>query len=499
MRGRRCEHLWGLRPPPVFANLSIWAISVFLAFNALWFVLRAGSPVIQQDAWYFLNVFLRKAIEGTLGIGDFFVKREGIDHAQPMFKLVMLLEWRYFALDFVVEGVIGLLAAIITALALRQLIFGDQKGEYGRFRRLLAWMAMCILLFSLNAGGEVWIWPLVALEHLTILLTLLFFVVTWRAVQSGQRTLLAIATLILCIFNDDSGIIAVLAVSLMLLLAYWRNRALYVGRLWKDLLVLTGVLVAVRFGYTWAPVVGGSNDSSLSANLFALMSRWKSVDWWDCIAIPLVMPVSYATPVAMFPPEVWNALRALLAAVLVLAHLLFWRRLLKGGWGRQAFVAGCLMLLFYGWVAGIILGRVATFGDSYIDQPRYVIRFTVQLIALLLMWAESPSDGSGVVPRQWGGRFVVAGICALLLLQVKLSRDTWHQRRVYVAHYAAMALDVIAFTRDPEHFNSCSSELPICHWSLTERKELASLLVAHKLNVFSPQVQRWHPYLPKAR
>ena len=57
------------------------ALTIYIiAFvNALIFVLLVSDPLLTQDAWYFLDVFVRHAYDGTLGIDDFYVQRAGLD------------------------------------------------------------------------------------------------------------------------------------------------------------------------------------------------------------------------------------------------------------------------------------------------------------------------------------------------------------------------------------------------------------------------------------
>jgi len=155
-----------------------WLVAVLFLLNTLYFVLRATSPVIRDDAWYFLDVFLRKAINGNLSPGDFFVRRAGEDHAQPLLKLLMLFEWRYFSLDFTVGAVVGVLAAAACALVFYRVIVAEGHNDHGDAYRYLAWSAICAVLFSLNADAAVWTWPLVALGNVTNLIILLFFLVT---------------------------------------------------------------------------------------------------------------------------------------------------------------------------------------------------------------------------------------------------------------------------------------------------------------------------------
>lgn len=149
-----------------------WSLAILFLINALWFVLRASNPVIQADEWYYLDVFVRKAIEGNLHVVDFFAKRSADDHAQPLFKLILLLEWRYFDLDYVVGAVFGVAAAAGCALIFhRVLIHQRRPGEAGSSVSRLAWTAICALLFSLGSVG-MWVWPLVVLENITILVIL---------------------------------------------------------------------------------------------------------------------------------------------------------------------------------------------------------------------------------------------------------------------------------------------------------------------------------------
>lgn len=481
------------------ARALAWLLAALFLLNALYFVLRAASPVIQQDAWYFLDVFLRKAIDGTLGLADFFVKRKGIDHAQPLFKLVMLFEWRYFDLDFVVEALVGLLAAAASALVLRWIVMTGQRSDRADVIRYLAWTGVCALLFSLNAGAQAWTWPLVALENLGTLIALLFFVAVWHGHQHRRYLLLAVATLLLCICNDDSGLIAVIAVVLMLSLVWFRDPEQRQLPLGKTLGVIVACTVIVRIGYAFAPVVGGSSTTSLVTNVWFLFARLRDVGWWHWLLTPLVMPIFDEGTFVSKHADVWIVVQWALAILLLVAHGWFWRRVFRGHSNGQVFVAGCLMLLTYGWIAGIILGRVATLGNGYLDSPRYVLRYAVQLIALLLMWAESTGHVAPG-PRRWrvvSRGLPVAGCLVLLALQVPLSVRAWRLREAYDVHYAEVAHQVDAYTKDPLRYTNCTVEIPVCGWPPAVRRKLAQLLTENRLNVFSTRVQRWHGYLPK--
>ncbi|HEV2622845.1 MAG TPA: hypothetical protein VGU65_12245 [Frateuria sp.] len=474
-------------------------MAALLLLNAIYFVLRASSPVIRDDAWYFLDVFLRKAINGSLGVGDFFVKRAGADHAQPLFKMLLLFEWRYFDLDFAVGAVVGVLAAAACGLVFYRIIVVERCNDRGDAYRCLAWAAICAVLLSLNADAGTWTWPLVALENVTSLIILLFVVVVWHAHQKQRYVALALVTLVLDISSDDSALIAIIAAVAALLLMWLRDPEQRRRSTWKLLVVMIVCTVLVRIGYAYAPIVGGTPPVPLSSHLGLLLERFWDKGWWMWAVLPLTLPVFYRSPLESFHAETWLAMQIAMGLVLLLAHLWFWRMAFRGRYNRPAFVAVCLMLLSYGWVAGIILGRVPVSGNDYLNQPRYVLLYGGHLIALLLMWAGS----LGATPQSSTGWHAIGtwtpavGCLVLLVAQIPTSIYAWHMRPYLWAYYVQMAHQIDDLAKDPAHAAACVPELPVCNWSMGKRRELTRLLSQNRLNVFSSKVQQRHVYLPR--
>lgn len=475
-----------------------WLVAVLFLLNTLYFVLRATSPVIRDDAWYFLDVFLRKAINGNLSPGDFFVRRAGEDHAQPLLKLLMLFEWRYFSLDFTVGAVVGVFAAAACALVFYRVIVAERHNDRGDAYRYLAWSAICTVLFSLNADAAVWTWPLVALGNVTNLIILLFFLGVWHAHQKQRYVALALVTLLLDISSDDSALIAIIAAVAALLLMQLRDRKQQRGSTWKLLVVMGLCTVLVRIGYAYAPIIGGTPAESLTSQLGLLLDRFRDKGWWMWAVLALTLPVFYRSPFHSLHAETWLAVQIAMGAVLLLAHLWFWWMAFRGKYNRPAFIAVCVMLLSYGWVAGIILGRVPAFGNDYLNQPRYVLLYGGHLIALLLMWVGSSGARSRSFTK-WhaiGTWAPAVGCLVLLVAQIPLSIQAWRMRPYLWAYYVQMAHQTDDLARAPGQALTCVPQLPVCNWSPEKRRELTQLLSQNRLNVFSPRMQRRHAYLP---
>ena len=494
----RAGHASSISHRVVWVRTLAWTVALAAWIDALYFVLRSANPVIRSDDWYSLDVFVRKAVAGQLGFIDFFARRYDLDHAQPLNKLVMLLEWRWFDLDFSVGAVIGVMAAAACAVILHRVLLPSQRDPRGDARRYLAWVVICALLFSLNASG-IWTWPLVALGYLAVVPILLFLLATWQAWQHQRYLLLALASLLLGVMADDSAMVTVVATLTALLLFAFRDPSQSRAVLWKTVLVILACTVLVRIGYALVPVLDSTPSPSLSTHLAMLYGRLQAGGAWQWLTIPLASSVAHENPFHGLSATTWGMLQTIVVVGLLAAHAMFWWRALRGGYNKSMFVAVCLMLLSYGWLAGVIVMRVSYFGGSYLAQDRYVEFYQFNLMALLLMWAgASPPTRPGATWRHWLTGHVPATACVLLLLlQIPLSQAAWQRRRYVLPYYAHMATQVTQLAGDATQTKDCLPELVVCHWPLARRRAVLLLLSQHRLNVLSPQVQARHAFLPR--
>ena len=496
---RACSrHSRGISPGVYWLRALAWAVAAITFANAFCFVLHSANPVIRSDDWYSLDIFVRKAAEGRLGIVDFFARRYDADHAQPLNKLVMLLEWRWFDLDFAVASVIGVVAAAVCAAILHRVLLPPSRDPQDDGCRHLAWAVMCAVLFSLNSSG-VWTWPLVALGYLAIVPILLFLLVVWRAHQGQRHGVLALATVLLGAVADDSVVIVVMSVTVALLLVVRREPSSTRVAIWKVVAVILTCMVLTRLGYALVPVWDTTTTSpSLATSLVALSGRLGEGAAWKWIMLPLSLSVASENPFHGLSAPAWGTVQTIVAMFLLAAHALFWWRALRGRYNEPMFVAVCMMLLAYGWLAAIIVVRVALFGGDYVGQPRYVLVYQLNLIALLLMWAGAPRlKRPGSSWRNWlTVRAPMAGCVLSLLLQIPLAQAAWQHTRYSLPYYGRMAVQIGQLAKDPTQTQGCLPELVVCHWPLDRRRAALDLLRSQRLNVFSSRVQGWHRFLP---
>lgn len=168
-----------------------WTILLVLSLaafaNAAGYILYAGNPLLSSDAWYFVDAFLRKAMEDGASIQDYYVKRSADDHAQPLLKLLLLANAEWFGLDFVLEALAGLLFALLTYVVLaRAALANGPDGRIG-WRQGFGLGVVAACLVTLNAG-MVFNWSLVTLGYLSYLLAALAGFAAWRVLaKNGGR------------------------------------------------------------------------------------------------------------------------------------------------------------------------------------------------------------------------------------------------------------------------------------------------------------------------
>lgn len=477
-------------------SLIAWAAMLVAFVNAMAFVLHCTNPVLMSDDWYFLDVFVRKAVGGNLHFADFFVKRVSGDHAEPFIKLILLWCARGFDLDISFEAFIGVFIATGCVLLFRSLILSETRAE-NAWPHQLAWVAVAALIFSLN-GAEIWLWALNSLQYSSFFLLPVFMWVVWRAYQREEYGLLIVVTFLTAVVGDDNAIIGIAATLAALLLHAVLGKGSGMQVPFRIFGSVLAVLLIVRIGYTYAPLIGGGQGTPLADRLHALLGQLESGEWLQWIKTPMTWALASSS---ILPDRLGGASTLLdycLLGIMLFLQGWFWVKAVRSEWNLQIFVAICLMLLTYGWIAGILLYRVPEYGADYFQQPRYVRLFQFDPIALILMWSGSIRKGAPPASKSRALRLGTAACLALLAMQVPLSVTAWAISPYGHQYYRDLARQIYALAvnpADPAVLGHCNPQLPICGYPLEVRKDLLQLLRDHHLNIFSPAVLLDHPYL----
>lgn len=458
-----------------------WIIPLAAFANAGLYVAYAGNPLVASDAWYFLSAFLEKAMEAGPTLQDFFVKRAGSDHAQPLVKLLLWLNGEWFGLDFVIEAMIGLVFAGLTFLVLQRSVQAGRRDGV----TVLGLGVLALALVTLNAG-MVFNWSLVTMTYLVYFLAVLLYAAAWRVLATGGGLPWLVATALLVAFGmDDVGLIVAVSVAIASIAAGLKVRR------WSGTLKVLSVVALAELCYLGfvrmflASSSGIVDDPFAVAGVGTLLARAQ--DFPEIARVVFGSTLAHVHTLTYYFGIDAPRLQGVLASLAAVAHLWFWWQARRTRWTLPVFHAVSIMLLFYGLMAGIIVSRLPEYGVNYLHEPRYAVFYLLSNVALVLMvLGREPGEAVGLKPER-----AMVALALLAALQLPLSWFTWRDGTYLFRYYHTMASQTYALG-EGEHPTSCVPLLTVCQMPESEQARLLGFLQRHRLNVYSPEfVQRY--------
>lgn len=488
----------------ICVTLACRVLAALLILSVIAFVLRATTPFVIADAWFYVYTLVRPWQDGHLAIADFFVKRGPSDHMQPLYRLVLLMHTAWFHMDFTVEALVGVVFAIACVyLWYRLTRYELSKTPGTTIAAQLTGLGMVAVVFSVNARG-VYDWPLVTLAFMGLFAaSVLLAVIPALTGRHGLPALASLAGLTLLVFivDDTYGILAVACA--VLLLALMKLRREIERDAWlRTTLVLVGVGVAyVAICRALFPYVSSASPQQGFGPLVTLLkNHW--LESWKLIVIPAGTVI--ATPqriVQMLGASLWAVPRILvvLAVPVCVANVWFWASYLRRKPNTLTFAAAGLMLFFYFSLAAILVSRLPRFGFDYLHEGRYMQVYELQMVAVLMMSAQVLSERPGA--RVHKG-VLVAAVLALATLAVSYGVVARHEVRYIRAYQKKIAAQIEQFgtnPRLPPRDCLASYITPCSGWSQASRVAVFRTLERGPYNVFSPAFRNWHRHqVPKA-
>jgi len=495
-----------MKPEPLISaastrlsSLLLGVLVLALVINALAYTASAANPILVSDNWFFLDRVVIPYAQGLLEPSDLLLKRGALDHSQPLQRILLIANYEWFDLDLRIEAVFAVVMGALSLLLLGWL--SRRELQRGGLLAATAFATMVAVYFSLSAT-VVFTWSLVTLGFLTNLVVFLWLAVVSRTLvdpRPASLGLAGLATLVLGLVADDTGLIAVIAVSAACVVhgfraGAWRPAAQVVGA------VFSGYVAYSLLYKVIAPPVSGGGSAGLGFDLGSSIQALQAGigDAWQWAVVPLTQSLVHRATLISWFGEAADAFVVGIAALLAAAHLWFWGKAFRGTVNRPAFMSIAMMLLFYGWVAGIVLARVPEFGVGYLWQPRYASIYRMHLVALLLMLiAQAPTmtaSGEDVRALRLRARASTAiaatFLCLALLAQVPLTMVAWREMQYLKRWNQNMAHQLQELARDPLHAPpNCVPQLRLCQAAPADRTRIVGFLSSQQLSVFSPEVR----------
>ena len=468
-------------------------LALIIVRGNLRYTWRATISVPMADAWWFVDTFIHRYFDGSLGVLDFFAKRGSLDNAQPLQKILLLLNTVIFDMDFGVEGVFGVIFGILFVGFATWLVRVETRGQpYAGVASGLSLLGLAAIVFSLNDLG-VFNWSLATLSLFYPLGVLALLICAEYCLRKRRPLLLATTFLAACLLLDTAAILVAAAVCALIVL----RRTQAQGRVW-DTKSLAAPLVAVAIyvvGYQLA-FPGNRADMATMERIHSLFLH--GTDAWKAFVIPFGSVVLAPSRIkSMYGAEGFWWCLAPAAILLWIGHVWFWREFLRHRQERVPFVAAGLMLFFYATIAGIVWGRVPRFDFNYLMQSRYLVFYELQLVAMLMLLATKAARTTHSITAM--SAFAVAVATATFLAGYFLhgNKAVLRSEAMFNRHLADTIVDL---ANNPAHVPAdCSANhLTICGWSQSARVEVLDLIRREKLNVFSPTFRTRHGLPPLA-
>ena len=481
-----------------WVNNVAFLLIVLVCGNALLFSLAAATPLIQADGWYFLEHFLPRYFDGSLGILDLFMKRNGVDHAQPLQKLLLLFHTRFFDMDFRIEGLIGVLIGILWCATIARELYRQPAGSLAQ-RAATALGALLVFALGLSLNStNVFTWPLVTLGYIALLLGTAYFVLAMNSYGRPRPLLALVSTAALGMCIDSQAIVTLLATLMALAPMRSGNRR----AAWLQVAAAIAGLAAARL-CLWLIARHAGLEGGSGVDMRAFVSALAAPDAVTGLLIPFSDSLIHVEHLARHFPETYPRMMVICAAVVASLHAWFWARAYlawrSDRYGRVIAMSVFLMLLAYGMTAAIIIGRVPTFDWNYLHQPRYVHSYQVSLVALAIMLQATIRDARPIcfarLLEPTIGVIVSAG---LLFAQFTVSRDSWVLPHYLTPYWQNAALVMQRLANAPQAApGQCPDIMVVCEYAPERRKQVMDMLVQRKLNVFSPNFQMRNRLYPE--
>ncbi len=473
-------------------------VALAVIVNAYSYTLITAIPLIQSDAWYFLDGFLGEFIREGFSFGQLFAQANTADANLPLQKAILIFHTRYFGMDFRVEGLFGTAAGIALVLVLARAAAARSIRTWSVPE---AWLlaALALSLLSLNSTN-IYTWPLAGLWFLPILVATGYMWVAFAFPRAA--VVLMVASFVLGVLLDEVAYPVYLATLGALMLApHWRAPRQFITLLGAG---VAGI-AASRLFY-WATAAFGDAAVSISAGAesAAPLADLVGPELWKAVLIPLSDSVIHQANLQQMFGAAGPAVAMAIGVVLVVVHAGFWGRVVFGlrrdppAAARMAtLLAAAMMLLFYALVAGIVIQRVPVFGFEYLHHPRYVLFYQLNLAALALLIFRDLRFALPAKLRVPSGALAVALVLALGGLQFRLSVLAWEHAKYLSSYVEGVAETMGKLQANPTGRMECADIMTICQFPPEKRRELMQLLTRQKLNLFSPAFQTFHRLEPR--
>lgn len=471
--------------------ISIFVLTAICSFNVIYFLSTTANPLIQSDAWYFLDVNIRKWIAHGFDWSDLFVKRNVTDHAQPLNKFFLYINYRFFNLDFRFESLIGFIGLFSIILFFVYRFIATRLVKKVHVSQIIAFSMAIMIITSLNATG-LYTWSLVTFSFLPLAIAFACALFTWIFLQKKNvpASLFFLFFSILTI-GDTAAIILWISIFVTIALIFLSEKSEFKKRaiVW---LLTSGVFISVVFlTINWDFIFVAANNAAPKPSQLELINPHFYLETIRIIFSSSIIHGTHLTNLG----ELNKALTWILAIPIFYFYIKhFYDLLFKyKNISEIEFLVTFILVYASVSIAAIIFGRVSEYGINYLNQPRYLVIYQLIPFSLLIKWAFSEKSSHGKYHLHLSALAIFIGIF-ILLIQYYVSASA-HRSTPWVWKWHIEQTRVISkYINDPTTpaGNCTPQSIPICGIPIEKRNDLLKIMQERRLNLFNSDFQNRH-------
>lgn len=467
------------------STLGVFIITMLCCMNVLYFVGQAVNPLIQSDAWYFLDTNIRKWISHGFNWSDLFVKRGLVDHAQPLNKFFLYINYRFLNLDFAFEALVGLTGYFSIILFFLYHFISKLLNGATTAQNTIAFLMALLVFTSLNATG-LYTWSLVTFSFLPLFIAFSCGWLSWHFLHKKNVTVCILFFLLSTLaIGDTASIILWATIATTIVITSFSKDSEFFkrGALW---IFIAGLfIVSIFLIINWNFLLNKTNTSAAKETQLHLTDPSF---YLESIRIIFSSSIIHGTHLSHLG-STSKFLSWLIALPLLFFYLKHFFDLIKNrkSLNEMDFIISFILIYASISIVAIIVGRVSEYGITYLNQPRYLVIYQLIPFSLFLKWAFS--DTSDKERRQKISFSVVSVTLFIFLSLVELKESVSAYRAVpWMWKWSIDQTKVISnYLNNPNlpAGNCTPHAIPICGLSKEKRNELLKILRDNKLNIFS--------------
>lgn len=484
-------------------------VLTFLLFafflNAFFYLIRVACPLIRSDAWRFLNNPILKWKREGFEITDLFVKSPLIDnvvksnivdHAQPLNKLLLYINYRWLSLDLTYEAIFGFMALLLLVASIVLIYHKHGKENLTNWRSLLLLFCALITLISMNVT-EMYTWSLVSFSNTYILLPLLFICGIWEFIHFNKKHTIFFILLGLILIGDTGTLVFLTSLTPCLLLVA-KNENLLTKK--KIFFSLTLGWILFFFYYmliNYDQVIETTSTHTTEGTFSHQLKDIKS--YFEAIRISFSSSIMHYSQIDSFTTKYTYELSILLASVVLFFYLRFFYKIIFSNTKIQFYQYICLYILIRAGLSIVLifLGRVPEFSIHCFNETRYVQTYQLIPFALFLNYAFSIRDKS-IKFTILNSTIILIFVFTYTLLQIIYVNRAYLAEPWISKFHNQQALDIGHYSlNSTNNLDECTpTSVVICTMKPETRNELLLFLKNENLNIFNHTFQWRHRLFP---